>query len=84
MNQEKRNERARYLATIFWMNTFGLIFEIIDSIRKNRKITNPVAREANGEALEEDIIRLIRFVAICLLIVAGWLFLKGFLSYCCG
>ncbi|MEI6774804.1 MAG: hypothetical protein WCL18_08795 [bacterium] len=65
---EKTYEEAKYLATVFWINTFGLIFEIIAIILKNKKVTNPVARQANSEMLKQNILKLALFAAICLLI----------------
>ena len=71
---DKIDERYRYITTIIWMNTIGLIVDIVLIVKSNRKINNDFAREENKEELRKSIAKLLIFLgAICLAVYWIWL-----------
>ncbi|MFZ2151230.1 MAG: hypothetical protein WAZ12_02595 [Candidatus Absconditicoccaceae bacterium] len=66
MNWEKIDERYRYFSTVIWVNTFGLIFEIISIIRDQDKGQNEEVKEFNNKELEKAIAKLMLFVGVIL------------------
>lgn len=73
MNWEKIDEKYRYLSAVAWMNTFGLIFEIISIIKINKKIEDSFTKEANREELRKSIAKLMLFVGIILFCIHLWI-----------
>jgi hypothetical protein len=73
MNWEKIDERYRYFSAIIWMNTFGLIFEIISIIKINKKIEDSFIKEENSEELKKSIAKLLLFVGIILFCIHIWI-----------
>jgi len=73
MNWEKIDERYRYTMTVVWMNSIGLIVDILRIVKTNKKITNLYLREENIETLKVTIAKLLLVIgAVCLALYFLW------------
>lgn len=80
MNWEKIYERLRYTGTVIWMNSFGLIIEIIVLIRTNKKVMNYITKEENIEELRVAVAKLMIFIGVVsLALCLFWMFSQTFL-----
>lgn len=75
MNWKNFYERVRYYSTLIWLNTFGLIPEIVFILRYNRKVIDEGIKQENRTELRKDIIKLLFFLGALLLCI--YFFLLG-------
>lgn len=68
---EYADERRRYHTTVVWMNSFGLPFGIIATIRTNNRLKDSPVKTANTEGLQQDITKLMVFVGIIMLALSS-------------
>jgi hypothetical protein len=73
MNWKKIDERYRYFSALAWMNTFGLIFEIISLIKINQQTKDIFKKEVQSEELRKSTAKLMLFVGIVLFCIYLWI-----------